>query len=136
LSEQYDASNRTHVKLAAKAAKLAETQRGDAIKGIMSNRYGRAWIWEILTRCHVFAPTFADNPYRTAFSEGERNIGLQFVADIMSHCPERYVEMAREANERDRADDSRRRAAPNGNTDASLYTGNDGDDEGRTDAAE
>ena len=31
-----------------------------------------------------------------AFAEGERNQGLQLLADIMRWCPERFIEMMRE----------------------------------------
>ncbi|WGL96479.1 hypothetical protein [Arsenophonus nasoniae] len=33
----------------------------------------------------------------TAFNEGNRNRGLALLNDIMTICPERYLEMAEEA---------------------------------------
>jgi hypothetical protein len=48
-----------------------------------------------------------------AFKEGERNIGLQILRDLMRACPDMYVLMMREANERDTL--SERRSDTNGN---------------------
>jgi hypothetical protein len=51
------------------------------------------------TSAAMFTTSYSSNPIRMAFLEGERNIGLRLVADIMSHCPRRYAEMMQEASE-------------------------------------
>jgi len=33
------------------------------------------------------------------FAEGERNMGLRLLADLMRACPARYIEMVQEARE-------------------------------------
>jgi hypothetical protein len=33
-----------------------------------------------------------------ACAEGERNIGLRLLSDLMQACPDRYIEMLKEAN--------------------------------------
>jgi len=115
LSLIYDASDRRDVKRLEKAARLAERQRHEVIQGIMSIAPGREWMLERLESCHVFASSYSGNALSMAFSEGERNVGLQLLNDIMSACPGRYVEMMQERNERDAARDSaKQRARPDG----------------------
>lgn len=103
MSDVYDASNRRHVRLATKEAKREEAERKEIIRGLMSLAAGRAWMLARLESCHVFASSYSSNPYDTAFAEGERNVGLQLLNDIMSACPDRYTEMMNERNERDAA---------------------------------
>ena len=104
----YNAAERQHVKAASKQAKIDASQRLEIIKGIMSLGPGRKWMHDILESCHIFASSFTTNALSTAFAEGERNIGLRLVSDIMQACPDQYVLMMREKNARDNADDNRR----------------------------
>ena len=112
MSEVYNAANRAHIKAAVKAARLVERQRQEIISGIMSVASGRAWVLDLLEICHIFSTSFQSNALQTAFAEGERNIGLRLLNDVMSACPDQYVEMMRERNARDSTADARRRAAP------------------------
>src|SRR6266699_1556731 len=121
----YDASNRKDVKRLEKAARLAERQRHEVIQGIMSIAPGREWMLERLESCHVFASSYSGNALSMAFSEGERNVGLQLLTDIMAACPGRYVEMMQERNERDAARDSRNQARAR-----SIESPDDGSDDG------
>jgi hypothetical protein len=45
---------------------------------------GRRVLWDLLSKCHVFQPSFkpGQSPEMTAFREGERNIGLQVMATM------------------------------------------------------
>ena len=63
----------------------------------------RAFVWRLLGRCHVYELS-ADpgNPHRTYLREGERNVGLGLVADILRLCPEHYETMSREGARRTR----------------------------------
>jgi len=103
----YDASNRRDVRTAQKQAKVAEQQRKEIMNGIMSVAPGRKWMCELLETCHIFATSFSDSQLRMAFMEGQREIGLRMLSDIMGACPDQYVEMMRERNARSSADDSR-----------------------------
>jgi hypothetical protein len=53
-----------------------------------------------MEECHVFSDPFTDSPLREAYSKGERNVGLRFFADIAKHCPDSYILMIKEANDR------------------------------------
>lgn len=108
--EPYNAAERSHVKAAQKAARFADRERGDIVKGLMSTVSGRAWTHNLLERCHVFASSFSENPIRMAFAEGERNIGLQLLSDLMTFTPDTYVLMMREKNERDASTSTTRNA--------------------------
>ena len=98
----YNAGDRKDVRRAEKAARLSAVQRQSAVEGIMSVVGGRHWMHDILVSCHCFATTFTGDPYTTAYNEGQRSVGLLLLADIMQACPDNYVLMMREANERDR----------------------------------
>src|SRR6266704_2332873 len=99
----YNASERKDVRRAEKEAKLAERQRHEITTYIMSTAPSRAWMYDKLEICHVFRSSFSTDALAMAFAEGERNIGLQLVGDIMVACPDDYILMMREANERERA---------------------------------
>ena len=105
---EYDPSNRAHIRIASKEAKLRDTQDAEVLQNIMSYEAGRAWMLTKLEACHIFSTTFAPNPTQTAFNEGARNIGLMLLNDIMKHCPDAYVLMMRERNARDSTSDARR----------------------------
>lgn len=96
----YDASNRKDIRRAEKDAKLAEQQRREVVFQLMATIAGRHWILNLLEKTHTFATSYSKDPYATAFSEGERNIGLQILGDVMQSAPDQYIIMMREANER------------------------------------
>lgn len=103
----YDASNRRDVRAAQKQQKVADQQRREIVNGIMSVEPGRRWMCDILESCHIFATSFSDVDLRMAFMEGQREIGLRLLMDIMGACPDQYVQMMRERNERTSAADAR-----------------------------
>src|SRR5258705_8239221 len=114
----YDASDRKSIRKAEKAARLADRARQEVIVNLMSTTFGRAWLWDILTSCHVFAQTFSPDPLMTAFSEGRRAVGLALLADVMSACPDQYITAAREANVRHNSDDRSADAQLTGSSDS------------------
>ena len=97
---EYNAADTKAIRRAIKADKASTEQRLGVIASTMSNPAGRDYIYSVLERCHVFASTYSPSALAMAFAEGERNIGLQLLADVMSAAPEQYVFMMREANDR------------------------------------
>lgn len=99
--EPYDSGNRRHVNKKAKVSKLRDNYDRMVLRQIMGSREGRAWIYRILYEvCHVFDTTIFDpNPRTMACYEGQRSIGMRLQNDIMVACPERYMEMMKEAND-------------------------------------
>lgn len=108
--EPYNAAERSHVKAAQKAARFADRERGDVVKQTMSTASGRSYFCGLLEACHVFRSSYSEAPIRMAFSEGERNIGLQILNDIMQFAPDMYVLMMRERSERDASTSTTRNA--------------------------
>lgn len=95
-----NAGNRKDVRQAEKLAAQAESIRGEFTRTVMSTTQGRQWINDILVRCHIFHNPMTDSERWTTFALGEMNIGQQILADIMTYCPDQYVQMQREANDR------------------------------------
>jgi hypothetical protein len=110
----YDAGNKKDVRRLEKQAKLEEQQRREIVTGIMSVAPGRRWMCELLEHCHVFSTSFSDATNRMAFMEGQREVGLHLLGDIMSACPDHYVTMMRERNERSTTADARNRKDADG----------------------
>lgn len=122
----YNAAERKDVRRAEKEAKTAERQRHEIVTYIMSTTPSRAWMHDRLESCHVFASSYSPDALAMAFAEGERNIGLQLLNDILQACPENYILMMREENDRRIARERRSSEKPNGGDSGS-------DDEARGD---
>lgn len=103
----YDASSRKDVRAMQKQAKLEEQQRREVIGGIMSVAPGRKWMCELLEHCHCFATSYSDVAHRMAFMEGQREVGIMLLNDIMVSCPDEYITMMGERNARQSATDAR-----------------------------
>jgi hypothetical protein len=96
----YNAGNRQDVRRLEKQAKIEDAARKEVVNELMSTEAGRTWMHDRLSNCHLFSTSFSLTALETAFKEGERNQGLQLLNDVMSSCPDQYVQMMREANVR------------------------------------
>lgn len=103
----YNASDRKDIRRAEKAAKHVESSRVEFIRAALSTPQGRIWFHQLLSACHIFSTTFNGNALNAAFAEGERNVGLMVYGDIVTHCPDEFVRMMREAQARE-IEDGRR----------------------------
>ncbi len=137
--EPFNAADRPSIRARTKQAKVIESLDRSVMRSIMANGPGRAWMYRKLEACHIHTPSFAANPYVTAYREGERNIGLLLESEIMSACPDMYLLMLQERN----LTDARRDANPTDNAgdadaaDDSIYapdTAEPGDSEVARDA--
>lgn len=97
----YNASERKDVRRMEKAAKIAAAQSAEIVRGLMSTTPGRAWVLARLESAHVFATSFDRDAIAMAFNEGERNQGLKLLNEIMSHCPDSYILMMNERNQKE-----------------------------------
>jgi hypothetical protein len=95
----YDASDPKQVRDRIKQLKVQENIKDDLLRRIMETREGRAWFFEILESAHIWRSSFSVEPLAMGFAEGERNLGLRFLADLMRAAPLRYIEMVQEARE-------------------------------------
>lgn len=97
---QLSASSRQEIRRLEKAAKLREIHEREAIIAIMSNKPGRTWMWGHLEFAGVFQDRFLGDGLKDAHASGVRTFGLRLLSDITVHCPELFLEMLRESNER------------------------------------
>lgn len=84
-------------KKAQEANKLAKANDDDDFKWFMSNKRGRRIMYRWLEKTGVYRTSFNHSGSVTAFNEGARNIGLQFLHQIHETCPEHYLTMLTEA---------------------------------------
>ena len=110
----YNAGDRKHIRQQEKASKQAEASAGEVIRSLMSTITGRAWMYGRLESAHIFSASYSNDSHLTAFREGERNQGLMLLNDIMRHCPDAYILMTREANDRYSASERTRSSDSNG----------------------
>jgi len=96
----FNAGNRKDVREAEKHRKTWDQQQREIMVGIMSLAPGRRWMCDLLEHCHVFGTSFSLNGLGMAFNEGQREIGLRLILAINEACPDQYVTMMRERNER------------------------------------
>jgi hypothetical protein len=92
-----NASQRKDIRRAEKFAEEQETKRINFIVAAMSTEAGRAWFHDILSLCHVFRSDYIEDPRLDARIGGERNIGLILYNSIVTHCPDYFVLMMKEA---------------------------------------
>lgn len=94
-ADGYDAGDRAHVtERHARRRLRAEKEEADFI-WLMNQRAGRRFIGRLLKICHLFESSFTGTS-ATFFREGERNVGLQVLADIIRLCPDLYARMVGE----------------------------------------
>ena len=91
----YDAGDRTHVSERQKRRRLQSQREDDDLLWLMNQPEGRRFLWRLLQACHLSDSSFTGTS-ATFFREGERNVGLQVLADITRLCPELYARMAGE----------------------------------------
>lgn len=96
---RYDAGNPSSVKEKEKRAKILAERRLNGLKQIMASADGRAWMWDFLSRCGLFAVLFSGHANRDAFDNGMRNAGMPVFADIQKNCMNEYLTMVKENNQ-------------------------------------
>lgn len=93
-----NAAQRKDIRLAEKASAEAERARIDFVVAAMSTKQGRAWFHQLLVSCSLFADPYTGEALLDNFVKGQRNIGLSIYNDIVSHCPDQFVVMMKEAS--------------------------------------
>ena|SRR3990167_2669389 len=71
-----------------------ETEQED-IRWLMSQEQGRRLMSRLISICGVYRSSFTGNS-ETFFREGQRNVGLVFIADAQSLAPNDFVKMLTE----------------------------------------
>jgi len=92
--QSHDDTERRAKQRKAQAERERETELED-IRRLMAQPWGRRIAWRLLSVTGVFRTSFTGNS-TTFFNEGQRNVGLQVLADIHEVCPELYPTMVKE----------------------------------------
>ena len=80
----------------AKAQRLRAQELSD-VRQILSTKGGRRFMWRLLSASGVYRLSFAgEQSHTTAFQDGERNVGLRFLADVMDADPKNFLVMSDE----------------------------------------
>ena len=98
----YDAGDRAHVSERQKKRRLRAEQADADLLWLMNQREGRRFVWRLLETCHLYETSFTgpgSSKGATFFREGERNVGLQVLADIMRLCPGLHARMAADSRD-------------------------------------
>jgi len=99
--EPFDASNLQQVNDRKRDAGRRRKEARVVVANLLSHPQGRNWMWDLLEGAHMFRPSFIPgDPHASAFAEGERNIGLKLLADIMIAAPDAFTLMLKENNKR------------------------------------
>lgn len=93
-----DAGDPKFVKKRISEAKRRESASATVVRQIMSSDTGRAWMYDLLARCHIFQNPFDANALKMSFACGEMNVGQGLVLQVSVTCPENYLLMLKEAS--------------------------------------
>ncbi len=92
-----DTSDPKAVNRARKKAAREHRERLSVVGAVMEQGPGRLWLYELLAWCHIWQPSYVvGDSHATAFSEGQRNVGLRLLGDIMAAAPDLYVTMCKD----------------------------------------
>lgn len=69
----------------------------DDFKWLMSSKQGRSIVWRLMEEAGVFRISFNLNSMQMAFNEGKRDYGNRIFNLILTHTPELYPAMMKEA---------------------------------------
>jgi len=79
-----------------KRAAAAREAYLETLRTLMGGPVGRAFIFEILSRCHLGQNLFNRDALIMAHNCGEHNIGNSLLIDISVACPDSYMVMMKE----------------------------------------
>jgi len=86
------------VKEAGRKVERKREKELNDLRRILSEDFGRRFIWRYLELCGVFKSSFTGNS-ETFFNEGKRVVGLTMIKDINDANPEAYLQMVYESKE-------------------------------------
>jgi len=97
--DPFDNEARAEIDAARKdAAELERIEEAEGFKWLMGSKRGRAIMQRLLAKTGLYRTSFNNSGSVTAFNEGQRNYGLWLLAQIETHCPDRYILMLQEKN--------------------------------------
>lgn len=86
-----------------RAKRLQEREQGD-IRKVLSLPEGRRFVWKLMSDAGVFRSSFTGNS-QTFFNEGQRNMGLMVLNQVMAAKADAFSQMQAEAASEKRQQD-------------------------------
>ncbi len=80
----------------AKEEEKRREQERDDFRRVMSDAWGRRFVWRLMREGGVFRSSFSGDALSGAFNEGQRQQGLRLVNEVLEVCPEHWLTMIRE----------------------------------------
>lgn len=69
----------------------------DDLKGLLSTPGGRRFLWRYIEFCGIFESSFSSSGSEMFFLEGQRNVGLKLIKEIMEADANAYIVMMKES---------------------------------------
>lgn len=92
-----NAGSAKQVRRAKQTAKQIRERELSELKAVSESTAGLRVLWRVLERCGIHALSFdAENPHRTSFNEGARNIGNYLLAELFAADPDAYTRMQKD----------------------------------------
>jgi hypothetical protein len=74
----------------------------DVLRKIMHDPKGRCWLYRLMEKCNVMGQTFfGEETHKSAFAQGQENIGKQLFLEVTDASLDLYVRMIKEAKAED-----------------------------------
>ena len=96
----YNAGDEEQVKERKLQGRFNRKRKLAVVKELMGTADGRTFVHEFLGLCHLYVAVAGPDTHMTYFKDGERNVGLRLVNDLLEASPELYLKMLQEAQER------------------------------------
>lgn len=99
----YNADDKASVNKARKKAARERILQDEVVRGIMSVREGRVWIYRLLEFCDLFGnPHINGQPDATSFNCGMQNVARKIWLEVEAAAPEDTMKMLKEAKENEK----------------------------------
>ena len=97
MAKEFNASDEKSVKSQTQKDKNIRDTELEDWRLLLSKQWGRRLVWRILDQTGLYRTSFTGNS-TTFFNEGQRNIGLWLVDEVLSADADQYLSMIKENN--------------------------------------
>lgn len=80
------------------AERTEAATRSEDLKWLLRHRPGRRIVWQLLSDTGVFRNPWDHSGSTTAFRCGQMSVGQRLLAEVMTHAPEAFTTMQKEAS--------------------------------------
>lgn len=99
--EVVNAADPKQVKRAGRIEKEREASFLDGLREVMGTAAGRALVWQLIGRTKVYSSVFDRDAGVMAYLSGRQDVGHELLASAIECDATLYLDMEREARERD-----------------------------------